>query len=64
MTIKIEGGWVQYDNQIGTFRGEKDGAIYGAFTGEFVEAEHLLDAMDVTLTEQELDDLKNEKVAL
>jgi hypothetical protein len=60
--INLADGWVQYDNQIGTFRGQKNGLVYGSFTGEFTEAEHLLDAMDVILDDQELNDLKNEKV--
>jgi hypothetical protein len=59
--INIKNGWLQYDNQIGTFRGERNGVVYGAFTGEFSTAEDLLIAMDVTLTEQELIDLKAEK---
>lgn len=59
--IKIENGWMQYDHQIGTFRGEKSGTVYGLYTGEIETAQALVDAMGVTLTEQELADLKAEK---
>lgn len=62
MTIQIENGWVQYDNQIGTFRGERNGVIYGEYTGEFSTAINLIVAMNVSIKEKELEDLQNEKV--
>jgi len=61
MTLEILNGWMQYDNQIGTFRGEKDGVIYGTYTNEITTAQALADAMGVELTEQELADLQAEK---
>ena len=54
--------WLQWDWQIGTFRGEKDGVIYGEFTGEHSTAESLVAAMGVTLTDEQLADLKAERV--
>jgi hypothetical protein len=53
--------WLQWDWQIGTFRGEKDGVIYGEYTGEHITAESLIHEMGVTLTEEQLADLKAEK---
>lgn len=62
MTIEIENGWLQYDNQIGTFRGMKDGVLYGTFTNEITTAQALADAMGVILSAQELSELQAEKV--
>jgi hypothetical protein len=64
MTIQIENGWLQYDYQLGTFRGEHNGLIYGNYSNEHETAFSLVDAMDVELTEQELADLQSEKVQL
>ena len=61
MTIQIENGWLQYDNQIGTFRGERNGVIYGTYTNEFETAEELVSAIDVTLSQNEISDLEHEK---
>lgn len=36
--ILFDGGWAQWDYQIGTFRAEFDGVIYGVYTGEYPTA--------------------------
>lgn len=53
--------WLQWDWQIGTFRGEKDGIVYGLFTDEHPTAESLIAAMGVALTDEQLADLQAEK---
>lgn len=59
--IKRDDFWVQYDGQIGTFRGERNGVIYGSYTNEFQEASQILALMHVTLTQEEMADLNAEK---
>lgn len=59
--IKRDDFWVQYDEQIGTFRGERNGVIYGSYTNEFQEASQILALMHVTLTQEEMADLNAEK---
>lgn len=36
--------YAQWDYQLGTFRAEVDGVVYGRFTGEFLHASDLLAA--------------------
>lgn len=54
--------WLQWDWQIGTFRGEKDGVIFGAYTDEHQTAESLVEAMGVELSVEQMADLKAERV--
>lgn len=61
MSIEIKNGWMQYDNQVGTFRGVCDGVVYGTYTDEIITAQALADAMGVSLTETQLADLEAEK---
>lgn len=64
MTIQIENGWLQYDNQIGTFRGEVSGVTYGNYTNEFSTAESLLEAIGITLNISDLENLAAEKASV
>lgn len=57
------GAWAQYDPQIGTFRGAKDGIVYGNFTGEYATAGDLLSAMGQAATTEQAEELQAEYVA-
>lgn len=59
--ITFSGGWAQWDYQIKTFRGEKNGVLHGKYSGEFVTAQEIADDMALTLSETELTELNNEK---
>jgi hypothetical protein len=61
MTIKLENGWVQWDGQIGTYRAEINGTIYGTHTGHLTTVEELQAAIPVELTEAEQLELIAEK---
>jgi hypothetical protein len=62
MTLETPNGWMQYDNQIGTFRGMKNGVIYGTYTNEITTAQQLSDEMDAMLTIEQIAELQAEKV--
>jgi hypothetical protein len=62
--IEIPGGWAQYDYQIGTYRAEVNGVIYGTYTNEIATIEHLqilLAGFGVELSAQDVSDLIAQK---
>lgn len=62
--IEIEGGWAQWDYQIGTYRAEVNGVIYGTYTGEIETLEAfqvLLAGLGIVLLEQDKADLRAQK---
>jgi len=60
--IEIKNGWAQWDAQIGTFRAEIDGVVYGTFTGSMPTASDLSDALPSPLTSKQIIALSEEKV--
>jgi hypothetical protein len=61
--IKLTNGWVQWDNQIGTFRAELEGVLYGVFTGDIETVSDLKDRTGIELTIEQENDLLAEKEA-
>ena len=59
--ISIPGGWAQWDQQIRTYRAEKDGVVYGVYTGNIETVEQLAEVLGVEFTEAEVADLAYEK---
>lgn len=62
--IEIPGGWAQWDQQIGTYRAEVNGIVYGTYTGEIETLEAfqiLLAGLGITLSEQDIADLTAQK---
>ena len=59
--IAIEGGWAQWDYQIGTYRAEVNGVVYGVFTDEIGTVNELEAILGVEFSEQDQQDLEAEK---
>jgi hypothetical protein len=59
--IAIEGGWAQWDYQIGTYRAEVNGVIYGVFTDEISTVNEFEAILGVEFSEQDRQDLEAEK---
>lgn len=62
--IPIPNGWAQWDQMIGTFRAEKDGVVYGTYTGEIETIVQLEAVLGIEFTEGESADLEHEKSPL
>jgi hypothetical protein len=63
MTIQLENGWAQWDWQIGTFRADINGEIYGKFTGDIMTAAELSVRLlpETALTQEQIAELELEK---
>lgn len=53
--------WVQYDYQLGTYRGLISGTIYGYYTNQYTTPAAIASAMGITLSSQDIADLQSEK---
>ena len=65
--IKLnENDWIQWDNQIKTFRAQINGIIYGKYSYEFSTVEEINSFASLDLNEeqvQELNDFKNQDLS-
>lgn len=59
--ISIPNGWAQWDQAIGTYRAEKDGVVYGNYTGEIETIAQLEAVLGLEFTDGEVADLESEK---
>lgn len=53
--------WIQYDYQIRTFRGEKDGVVHGVYEDEFTDIDSICSVMGVSVSDEEKVELSFEK---
>lgn len=61
--IPLPNGWLQWDYQIATFRGEIDGRIFGGFGGEFTTPQDLAAAAGVSVSPEGLAELTADREA-
>jgi hypothetical protein len=61
--VMLDGGWLQWDYQLGTFRGQANGITYGVFGGQFTAASDIAAAIGESLSQEHLDELEVERVA-
>ena len=54
--------WIQWDNQIKTFRAQINGIIYGKYSNEFETVQSIIDFIVLTLTEDQIQELNEEKI--
>ena len=63
--IPISGGWAQWDYQLGTFRADIFGRVYGSFTGDIPTLKDLEDILltieGVSLSDQDRADLEAQR---
>lgn len=60
-----ENDWIQWDNQIKTFRAQINGILYGKYSYEFSTLAEIVAQTNLNLSEdqtQELNDSKNEDI--
>lgn len=61
--ITFANGWAQWDYQIGTFRAQVDGVIYGTVARQYLTVEALSAACGVAFDPEQVSDLMAEKAA-
>lgn len=61
--LTLSNGWVQWDYQLSTFRGELDGKLFGVFGGEYLTAADWVAASGMSLNPDEVAALDAEKTA-
>ena len=59
MTIEIDGGYAQWDYQIGTFRADIGGVVYGLYTADIMHPTEF----PFVLTDEQIAALLQEKEA-